>query len=428
MRLVPGVEDAVEHALGRRVVLRARADEALAELQQVHDVVQAAALAADAGVGHEQVLLDNDRGVAVDHPPQVAHHLEVAEVAVADGLHDLARPRHDDDQVRALGLGLDHDAADFLPGAPHALLYLPPELGLELLRRRGRRAGARVREEELEVGLGRARCALDALAAKAQGLLLGLEGHEAHARPLHVAHELQQRRGRVVEDQHLVAVGVLLLADDLAVAEAGHLPVRVDRAVLEVALRVLLGQRVGAGRAPQSGRILAVDELVVLALDHALDAALHLLDDRRALVAGRERGPGPLPGQQRPALLRLLLEGPAVLLPASVAHGLRPQAGPEVLVQRPRLVDALALCLGLGPRAVDHDHLPVQAGRRLPEVQRELLLRGRVGPTLQLDSLPVLVSHREGLLILVLGLQPKLFQASFDFLVHLLLPGGTEGN
>mmetsp|Transcript_114277 Transcript_114277/g.369203 ORF Transcript_114277/g.369203 Transcript_114277/m.369203 type:complete len:345 (-) Transcript_114277:1389-2423(-) len=133
VRLMPRVEDAIEHALGRGVALLTRADVAVAELERVHNVVQAATLAANAGVWHQQVLLHDDSGVAVHHPPHVRGHLDVGELALADRLDQLAWSRHLGDEVGALAPRLDLEAAQLLRRSSGGLLQLRAELAYEVL-------------------------------------------------------------------------------------------------------------------------------------------------------------------------------------------------------------------------------------------------------------------------------------------------------
>mmetsp|Transcript_117599 Transcript_117599/g.366346 ORF Transcript_117599/g.366346 Transcript_117599/m.366346 type:complete len:401 (+) Transcript_117599:380-1582(+) len=398
-----GVEDAVEHALGRGVVLGAAADEAVAELQQVNGVVQAACLAADPGVWHEEVLLHDDRGVAVDHPSEVVHHLDVDEVAVPDGLHDLAGALDVRDEVGAPGVHVDDEALGVLVRGAHRRLQALPELLREARRRRaGSLLSPRVGEQELKAGLGCVGSAPLALGeAAAAGLLLRLQRDEAHAGQLEVADELQERGRGVVQDEDLVPVLVPLLTDDLAVAEACHLPVRVHGAVLQVPLGVLLGK--AAGRGPLRDCVLLRDELFVLPPHNGLHAPADLLQHEVLAVGPRDGGPRPvaLAEQGLPLVRLLLVEVPPLRPRRGPADSLRAQAGPEVLIEATRLGDALPVRLGLGARAVDHDDLPVMAGEGLPEVQGELvLLRGGVAEGV--GRLAVAVGHKERLFVLLL--------------------------
>mmetsp|Transcript_117594 Transcript_117594/g.366316 ORF Transcript_117594/g.366316 Transcript_117594/m.366316 type:complete len:622 (+) Transcript_117594:1750-3615(+) len=339
VRLMPRVEDAEEHALGHGVGVLARAEEAVAELQQVHHEVQAAALAPHAAVWHEEVLLHEDRCVVV---------------------------------LRRAPLGVvAHVGVRQLPGGPVPTSLLP----------------------------------------------IVANGDKAHARlgggisAVNVVDELEQGGRRVVEDQRLLPIDVHHLFHDLAVAEAAHLPVGVRRAVLHVVEGVLLV--LGGGEAASHGTILreALQEGLALPVQHALHAAAGLL-------AGGRR-PRPL----REALV-LGPRRPGLLLGLIAPHGVGAEAGPEVLVQIARLVDALAVGFRLGTRDVDHNHLAVPARRRLPEVQGELCVGGVVRAVVEEvgDCLAGSVRDHHHLLVLVLRLEAELLHALLDVAVQGLLP------
>mmetsp|Transcript_115156 Transcript_115156/g.372202 ORF Transcript_115156/g.372202 Transcript_115156/m.372202 type:complete len:400 (-) Transcript_115156:1375-2574(-) len=178
VRLVPGVEDAEEHA-ARGVRVRARAEVAVAELQKVHHEVQGAALPAHAEVWHHEVPLHDDRGVAANHAPVVAEHLDAADAARAKRLDGLAGPGELHDEVALLLPLVEHEAAQVRRHVCDALLKLLAELPLELLGHLDRRAGAL--EDEVQARAGKGRAVHGALAAAA-ALLLGLQGHQAHTR------------------------------------------------------------------------------------------------------------------------------------------------------------------------------------------------------------------------------------------------------
>mmetsp|Transcript_4356 Transcript_4356/g.13603 ORF Transcript_4356/g.13603 Transcript_4356/m.13603 type:complete len:416 (+) Transcript_4356:1499-2746(+) len=306
MRLVPGVEDPEEHVLGRGVVLLARADVSIAELQQVHGKVQATALAAHTGVGHQQTLLHEDFGVAVFQAPVEVAHLNVGGVAFTDELDELAGARDLDSQLAVLAVLLDRKGRDLLRRARAPLLQLLPELRLELL---GCVPATPKSELHTRLGIGGAVHHLGA--AHALLLLHGLLRDQAHAcfpgallAAWQLAHELQQGRRRVVQDQHLVTVDIHILTHDLPIAEPCHLPIGLHRAEPEVGLGVLLVDR-GDAVAPRGrGRLLvtqALQEVFVLALHRAQHAPPDLL-------GGQGLGLGVVGHQRRPLRLGLLLE------------------------------------------------------------------------------------------------------------------------
>mmetsp|Transcript_20881 Transcript_20881/g.55955 ORF Transcript_20881/g.55955 Transcript_20881/m.55955 type:complete len:231 (+) Transcript_20881:2346-3038(+) len=172
---------------------------------------------------------------------------------------------------------------------------------------------------------------------------------------------------------------VLVLADDLAVAPAAELPVRVHHAVLQV----LLGQLLVTAHLlllRGGGLLQRLEELAVLARQDLLDAPAHLALDALRLRGGR--------AQEGLGLLAVDLAAPELLAGAVVSrvrpHSARLEASPQVLVQPARLLDALALRLRPCTRHVDHDHLPVPVRGHLPEVEGEARLRE------VLDQLPQL--------------------------------------
>mmetsp|Transcript_115140 Transcript_115140/g.372119 ORF Transcript_115140/g.372119 Transcript_115140/m.372119 type:complete len:281 (-) Transcript_115140:3743-4585(-) len=151
MRLVPGVEDPVEHALWNGIRVLARADETVAELQQVHHKVQATALAAHPNVGRKEVLLHNDSGVGVSHLALEVQHLNGFDVALADEFHKLARPAYLNGQPPGLLLLLELHGSHIL--IRDSLGQLLAELLLELRAGVVARVGVDVGEGELQAGL-----------------------------------------------------------------------------------------------------------------------------------------------------------------------------------------------------------------------------------------------------------------------------------
>mmetsp|Transcript_128953 Transcript_128953/g.345877 ORF Transcript_128953/g.345877 Transcript_128953/m.345877 type:complete len:479 (+) Transcript_128953:1437-2873(+) len=153
---VTGVEDTEQHALGNGILLRARADEAVAELQHVDREVQAATLPAHADVRHEKVPLDEDCGVAVHQAAIEVHHGQARVQTGADLLDDLAVPVDLHGEVYSLLIlgdcALRQQLRHLVTEEPSQVLAKRPLERLRIVRRpivfvvRG--------EEELQAGVG----------------------------------------------------------------------------------------------------------------------------------------------------------------------------------------------------------------------------------------------------------------------------------
>mmetsp|Transcript_20882 Transcript_20882/g.55966 ORF Transcript_20882/g.55966 Transcript_20882/m.55966 type:complete len:933 (+) Transcript_20882:714-3512(+) len=431
VRLVTSVEDAEEHALWGRVLLEPCADEAVAELQHVDREIQAPALAPHADVRHQQALLHHHGGVAVHEAPLELPHHQVAVDALADLLDHRGGPRDVCKDVQTLLRLRNLDAR-------HVLLRVEDQFAELLAKGLLERLGLVLAvvldggEEELQAGLGRVRDAHHVARHAPARLLRVLQRHQAHALRFRAlaagargvaAHELQQRGRGVVEDEHLLVVRVHVLPDDLAVAEAAHLPVGLHAAVrqvrlceLPVAADALLGAAVAAAR----GLVEQLQELPLLALEHAVDHLADLVELVRRASPRLQQG-----------LLLSVHQAPAPELPARAAlacvrlHGARLEARPQVLVQAAGPLDAPALALGLGAGHVDHDHLAVTVCQRLAEQQRELGLNGVTLESLVVHLLPLLVCHHQEPLVRLHGLDVggrlgALLDLRLDFLLPVL--------
>mmetsp|Transcript_87026 Transcript_87026/g.274822 ORF Transcript_87026/g.274822 Transcript_87026/m.274822 type:complete len:205 (+) Transcript_87026:679-1293(+) len=174
MRLLLHIKDTHQHALR----WRGSADEALTELQKVHEVVQATAAAADTSVGHEKVLFDADAGVHVHHAPSAVGDLDVADVPRTDRLDDPAGASNVHSDLVATTVFLHLQGVHVQSGVCHDLLQLAGELLSEA------RWGVRLCacEPEHQLGLRRMRGALLDLAETALSRTVVLQRHEAHGR------------------------------------------------------------------------------------------------------------------------------------------------------------------------------------------------------------------------------------------------------
>mmetsp|Transcript_54275 Transcript_54275/g.151486 ORF Transcript_54275/g.151486 Transcript_54275/m.151486 type:complete len:324 (+) Transcript_54275:1907-2878(+) len=209
---VAGVENAEQHALGDGVLLRARADEAVPELQHVDREIQAPALAPHADVRHQQALLHEHGGVAVHETPLELPNHQIAIDAITDLFDHRCGPSDVREDVHALVRLRDLHAG-------HVLVRVAEQLAELVAKGLGEGLGLVLAvvleggEHELQAVLGRVRDAHHVASHAPAGLLRVLQRHQAHAlgglaaaaRRV-AADELQQRGRGVVEDEHLLVV------------------------------------------------------------------------------------------------------------------------------------------------------------------------------------------------------------------------------